>query len=149
MSDFDARRAEQLGLEGPKALLDEPVDEPAAQDVLIDVRQAHVAGREPPLEANDVINVAVANRLGDLMNMNHALLEVLGVGHPQLSRLVLAARAAGAYGAKLTGAGGGGCMISICPKHLKGRVTGAIEACDSRAFSTSIDTEGVRKEKDA
>jgi len=89
------------------------------------------------------------NRLGELMNMNHALLEVLGVGHPQLSRLVLAARTAGAYGAKLTGAGGGGCMISICPKHLKSRVTGAIEACDSRAFSTSIDTEGVRKEKDA
>jgi hypothetical protein len=28
-------------------------------------------------------------------------------------------------------------------------VTGAIEACDSRAFTTSIDTEGVRKEKDA
>jgi mevalonate kinase len=90
-----------------------------------------------------------ANRLGELMNMNHALLEVLGVGHPQLSRLILAARAAGAYGAKLTGAGGGGCMISICPKHLKSRVTGAIEACDSRAFTTSIDTEGVRKEKDA
>jgi mevalonate kinase len=90
-----------------------------------------------------------AQRLGELMNMNHALLEVLGVGHPQLSRLVLAARTAGAYGAKLTGAGGGGCMIAICPKHLKSRVAGAIESCEARAFSTSIDTEGVRKEKDA
>ncbi len=90
-----------------------------------------------------------AQKLGDLMNMNHALLEVLGVGHPQLSRLVLAARTAGAYGAKLTGAGGGGCMIAICPKHLKSRVAGAIESCEARAFSTSIDTEGVRKEKDA
>jgi mevalonate kinase len=90
-----------------------------------------------------------ANKLGEYMNMNHALLDALGVGHPQLSRLVLASRAAGAYGAKLTGAGGGGCMIAICPKHLKSRVAGAIEACDARAFSTSIDTEGVRKEKDA
>jgi mevalonate kinase len=90
-----------------------------------------------------------ANKLGEYMNMNHALLDALGVGHPQLSRLVLASRAAGAYGAKLTGAGGGGCMIAICPKHLKSRVVGAIEACDARAFSTSIDTEGVRKEKDA
>ena len=28
-------------------------------------------------------------QLGRLMNMNHSLLEVLGVGHPDLSRLVL------------------------------------------------------------
>ncbi|HTY14278.1 MAG TPA: mevalonate kinase [Methanoregulaceae archaeon] len=87
--------------------------------------------------------------LGELMNMNHALLEVLGVGHQSLSRLVLAAREAGAYGAKLTGAGGGGCMVAICPKHLKGRIAGAIEACDARAFITSIDTDGVRRERDA
>jgi mevalonate kinase len=87
-------------------------------------------------------------RLGELMSMNHSLLEVLGVGHPQLSRLVLASRAAGAYGAKLTGAGGGGCMIAICPKHAKSRVAGALEACEARAFSTTIDNEGVRKEKD-
>jgi mevalonate kinase len=86
--------------------------------------------------------------LGELMNMNHSLLEVLGVGHPALSRLVLAAREAGAYGAKLTGAGGGGCIVAICPKHLKSRIAGAIEACDARAFVTSIDTDGVRKEKD-
>jgi mevalonate kinase len=86
--------------------------------------------------------------LGELMNMNHSLLEVLGVGHPALSRLVSAARSAGAYGAKLTGAGGGGCMVAICPKHLKSRVAGSIEACDARAFITSIDTDGVRREKD-
>jgi len=86
--------------------------------------------------------------LGTLMNMNHALLEALGAGHPSLSRLVLAARAAGAYGAKLTGAGGGGCMVAICPKHLKSRVMGAVEACDAKAFITNLDTEGARKEKD-
>lgn len=86
--------------------------------------------------------------LGTLMNMNHALLEALGAGHPSLSRLVLAARAAGAYGAKLTGAGGGGCMVAICPKHLKSRVVGAVEACDAKAFITNLDTEGARKEKD-
>jgi mevalonate kinase len=88
------------------------------------------------------------NSLGRLMNMNHALLEVLGVGHPALSRLVLSSRAAGAYGAKLTGAGGGGCMVALCPKHLKSRVAGAIEACEGRAIITTLDTDGVRKEKD-
>ena len=85
--------------------------------------------------------------LGHYMNMNHSLLEALGVGHPQLSRLVLAARSAGAYGAKITGAGGGGCMVALCPKQLKHRIAGAIEACDARAIITGIDTEGVRKER--
>jgi mevalonate kinase len=85
--------------------------------------------------------------LGRYMDMNHALLEALGVGHPQISKIVLAARAEGAFGAKITGAGGGGCMVALCPKHLKQRVANAIEACDARAIMTSIDTEGARKEK--
>lgn len=109
---------------------------------------------DPILEAIGSISMCAIRHfsdphmLGTLMNMNHALLDALGAGHPALSRLVLAARAAGAYGAKMTGAGGGGCMVAICPKHLKSRVVGAIEACDARAFITNLDTEGARKEKD-
>jgi mevalonate kinase len=85
--------------------------------------------------------------LGYLMDVNHALLEALGVGHPVLSKLVLSARAAGAFGAKLTGAGGGGCMVALCPSRLRGRVAGAIKACDASPLITTIDTEGARKEK--
>ncbi|MCX6692113.1 MAG: mevalonate kinase [Methanoregula sp.] len=85
--------------------------------------------------------------LGRYMDMNHALLDALGVGHPALSRLVLAARTAGAFGAKLTGAGGGGCMVALAPKGLKQRVAKAIEASNARAIVTGIDTEGARKEK--
>lgn len=109
---------------------------------------------DPVIEAIGAVTLSAMHhfnnphQMGKLMNMNHALLEVLGVGHPTLSKLVIAARAAGAYGAKLTGAGGGGCMVALCPKHLKSRVAGAIEACDARAFITTIDTDGVRKEKD-
>jgi mevalonate kinase len=61
--------------------------------------------------------------------------------------MVMASRAAGAYGAKLTGAGGGGCMIALCPKRSKTRVAGAIESCDAKAIITTIDTTGTRKEK--
>ena len=85
--------------------------------------------------------------LGRYMDMNHSLLEALGAGHPLLSKIVLAARAEGAFGAKITGAGGGGCMVALCAKHLKQRVANAIEACDARAIMTGIDTEGARKEK--
>lgn len=52
-------------------------------------------------------------RLGELMNMNHGILQSLGVSSVKLERLVTACRRAGAYGAKLTGAGGGGCMVAL------------------------------------
>ncbi len=94
-------------------------------------------------------NIGNPKELGQYMDMNHALLEALGVGgHPVSSKLVLAARASGAYGAKITGAGGGGCIIALCPRRAKSRVAGgAIEACEGRAIITSIDTDGARREK--
>ena len=59
-------------------------------------------------------------RLGELMNINHGLLEALGVGTRELCELVYAARiAGGAFGAKLTGAGGGGCMIALPKPGLR------------------------------
>jgi mevalonate kinase len=87
--------------------------------------------------------------LGGLMNTNHALLDALGVGHPALTRLVLAARAAGAFGAKTTGAGGGGCMIALAPGRARGRVAGAMRSCDAQAFMTTLDMDGARREKNA
>jgi len=108
---------------------------------------------DPVLDAIEGVSLSAIHylsnprELGRYMNMNHALLEVLGVGHPQLAKMVLAARDAGAFGAKITGAGGGGCMVALCPKPLKHRIAGAIEACNARAIVTGIDTEGVRKEK--
>ncbi len=52
--------------------------------------------------------------LGSLMNRNQELLVEIGVSHPKLDQLVNAARAQGALGAKLTGAGGGGCIVALC-----------------------------------
>jgi mevalonate kinase len=118
-----------------------------------DLKKKHPTIVDPVLDAIEGVSLSAIHHLdnpkelGRYMNMNHALLEVLGVGHPQLSRLVLAARSAGAFGAKITGAGGGGCMIALCPKPLKFRIAAAIEECDARAVVTSIDTEGARKEK--
>ncbi len=80
-------------------------------------------------------------RIGELMNINHHLLEALGVSTPELNRLVSAARAAGAEGAKLTGAGGGGCMVALAQT----RHSEVLEALSSvsGAFSTEISSEGV------
>jgi mevalonate kinase len=53
--------------------------------------------------------------LGHQFDMAHGLLSGLGVSSPELDALVRAARGAGALGAKLTGAGGGGAVIALAP----------------------------------
>lgn len=53
------------------------------------------------------------DEIGELMNFNHGLLGALGVSAASLDEMVWAARDAGAIGAKLTGAGGGGCIVAL------------------------------------
>jgi len=118
-----------------------------------DLQKKHPEIANPILDAIGNVTLAALHaisnpkELGQCMDMNNALLEALGVGHPASSKLVLAARASGAYGAKITGAGGGGCIIALCPRRAKSRVAGAIEACEGKAIITTIDTDGARKEK--
>lgn len=52
-------------------------------------------------------------RIGELMNLNHGLLHGMGLSTPTIERAIEAAKACGALGAKLTGAGGGGCLYAI------------------------------------
>lgn len=51
--------------------------------------------------------------VGKLMNVNQGLLDAIGVSTPRLGAACHAARDAGAWGAKLTGAGGGGCIVAL------------------------------------
>jgi mevalonate kinase len=53
-------------------------------------------------------------RLGHLLDVNHDALKALGLSTPDLERARELARGAGALGAKLTGSGGGGCVIALC-----------------------------------
>ena len=57
--------------------------------------------------------------LGRIMDAAHGLLAGLRLSSPELDTLVHAARAAGAVGAKLTGAGGGGAVIALAPGHTR------------------------------
>lgn len=51
--------------------------------------------------------------IGELMDQNHEFLQQMTVSSPELDVLVLAARQAGAHGAKLSGGGRGGNMIAL------------------------------------
>lgn len=52
--------------------------------------------------------------LGHMMNINHGLLSAIQVSSAELDRMTQTARANGALGAKLTGAGGGGSIVALC-----------------------------------
>lgn len=85
--------------------------------------------------------------LGQMMNFNHGLLEAVGVCTRELSELIYAARSpGGALGAKLTGAGGGGCMISLPPRNGNSAILTAITQARGRAFTVKTGCEGVRLE---
>ena len=70
-------------------------------------------------------------QLGELMNFNQGLLNTLQVSTPELERMIHVARDAGAFGAKLTGGGGGGAMIAVSdnPDEI-------IEAFDNEGFQS-------------
>lgn len=68
----------------------------------------------------DPTSLASLKHLGDLVAVNHGLLVALGVSHPKLERIRELIDHTGIGWTKLTGAGGGGCAITI----LKPQPTG-------------------------
>lgn len=88
----------------------------------------------------EAIRRADKARIGSLMDENHKLLTRLGVGHPTLDDLVDACRGL-CYGSKLTGAGGGGSMITLTDD-----VDGACKAISSAGGTpivVSVGCDGV------
>jgi mevalonate kinase len=61
-----------------------------------------------------LINLDI-QKVGELMNKNHELLQELTVSCEELDNLVKVARENGAIGAKMTGTGRGGNMIALAP----------------------------------
>jgi mevalonate kinase len=69
------------------------------------------------LVANARLAIEAGDRfaLGRLMDLNQMLLSGLFVSTPEIERMCALAREAGAFGAKLTGAGGGGSVVALVP----------------------------------
>ena len=81
-------------------------------------------------------------KIGELMNENHRLLQEIEVSSKELDLLVELARKEGAFGAKLTGGGGGGCMFALTPgKELQSKVAGAIKGLGFEVLITRIGVE--------
>ena len=84
-------------------------------------------------------------QLGMLLNEHQTVLrEVLQISTPKIDRMIAAANAAGAYGGKINGSGGGGCMFAYAPDDPE-RVAAAVREAGGDAWVVTM-AEGVRAE---
>ena len=93
--------------------------------------------------ARRAIETGAEAALGDLMNQNQELLRAIGVSCPELETLISAARAAGAAGAKLCGAGRGGNMIALVTPESASEVAASLRASGAvRVIVTRVEQTG-------
>jgi len=76
--------------------------------------------------------------LGNLMNKNQEVLSKIEVSTPKLDKMIKASLKAGAWGAKLSGAGGGDCMIALAADDRRAAVEQAIEQADGEIIRVKL-----------
>jgi mevalonate kinase len=107
--------------------------DPAKVDQIFDGMEALVTNGKTALAQGELW------RLGQLMILNQKLLVSLLLSTPRLEEMCRAAERAGALGAKLTGGGGGGCMIALCENlPAAEQVHAALGALGRDAFITEV-----------
>ncbi|MFW9852057.1 MAG: mevalonate kinase [Candidatus Thorarchaeota archaeon] len=88
-------------------------------------------------------------KTGILMSENHLLLEKLGVGHPELTKIIRLVDKHGALGRKLTGAGQGGCIVALFDDFQKAQqAINTLKEKGFQAFLTNVSLDGVRNESE-
>ncbi len=109
-----------------------------AAEMIEEIGNVTLCGYEA-IRKNDV------EALGRMMLTDHKLLSILGVSCKELNKLVNAAMPH-SYGAKLTGSGGGGCMIALTDEPDK--VAAAIESRGGTAYIMKAGEQGARLESE-
>ena len=78
-------------------------------------------------------------KMGHLLNEHQRILrDILKISTPKIDRMLDAALAAGAYGGKINGSGGGGCMFVYAPENPH-TIAEAVEKEGGKAYVISVD----------
>ncbi len=121
----------------------------STRDAVLDVRRQWEADRDRfemifdacgriAQTARTAIEQGDISQIGQLMQENHTWLQDMTVSSPELDNLVTAAIAAGALGAKLSGAGRGGNMIALVTEGTETAVSTALLAAGATAVLSTI-----------
>ena len=98
-------------------------------------------------KARDALIEMDWEKLGELMNENQNYLSELGVSIDKLDNMIKASLTAGAYGAKLSGAGGGDCMIAVSSRDKNQAVADSIRQAGGEVININTNADGVKIEK--
>ena len=108
---------------------------------------------KPIFQAIDAISLKTENALrlkklaqiGELLNFNQHFLRILGVSTKEIDSLIDIALFNGAIGAKLTGAGGGGCILALFESDAaKSKCSAQLQSSDIEFYDTSVSEFGAR-----
>lgn len=99
---------------------------------------------ELSLAASGYLRDGDMEELGTLLTLNHAALISLGVSTSRLDEMVDLYASLGAYGAKLTGAGGGGSVVGVAPEAKEKSIVSGLSARGFETFRVQVPAEGVR-----
>ncbi|MEM0138860.1 MAG: hypothetical protein QW100_03955 [Thermoplasmatales archaeon] len=93
-------------------------------------------------EGADAVLRSDLSKIGELMNENHSELKVFGISTEAIEKIVSIGREYG-FGAKLTGAGGGGAVIILPDK--KDKILERLREINVTFFDTSTTSVGIFK----
>jgi mevalonate kinase len=96
--------------------------------------------------AKTAVTAGDMSTAGTLMDLNQELLSSLGISTAKLDSMITAARAAGAFGAKISGAGGGDCMIALADDDHRSAVMQAMKEAGGQVVDIAANAEGLRLE---
>lgn len=83
-------------------------------------------------------------KIGELINEHHAILrDDLKITVPRIDAMIDAALDAGAYGAKIVGSGGGGCIVAVSPKGRELEISNAIKGAGAKNAYPVLVAKGV------
>ncbi len=106
----------------------------------VELLHGTIKNRDITMQALDVLNADSLDHMliGNLMNRHQNVLrEILKISTPKIDRMIEAALKAGAYGAKINGSGGGGCMFAYVPENPE-KVKNAIEKEGGEAYILEV-----------
>lgn len=113
--------------------------EKAIREIFETIGQVSISLKEA-LSENDL------QKAGTLLTQHQTAVAKLGVSSMELEKLITAATEAGAYGATLSGAGGGDCMVALTDEKNRKAIEQAISNAGGEVMHVTLHAEGVRVE---
>jgi mevalonate kinase len=96
------------------------------------------------VQAQQALKAGRWDKVGELMNENQAILRQIGVSHHKVDDLIDICGKAGALGAKITGAGGGGAVIALAASNQDStKLATRAKAAGYESFEVEIDKRGL------